>query len=146
MKKKLVLLVDDDPEDADLTLRAIGALLPYCEVVRAADGAEALDFLLGRGAHAGRDTAAIPALILLDIVMPRLGGLDLMKRLGREWADGLRRALVVVLSHSCDERDRKAAGSLGVRHYYRKPLTSADCADLVLRLRAYLEGAVTDAL
>ena len=115
-----VLLVEDNADDAALTLRALSRLEPAPAVVHVEDGAGALDFLFGGGAFAGRDTAAQPRLVLADLQMPRMDGVELLKRLR---ADPRTRAVpVVVLSSSREERDVAACIRLGANSYVLKPV------------------------
>jgi two-component system response regulator len=115
-----VLLVEDNADDAALTMRALSRLEPAPAVVHVEDGARALDFLFGGGAFAGRDTAIQPRLVLTDLQMPRMDGVELLKSLR---ADPRTRAIpVVVLSSSGEERDVAACIGHGANSYVLKPV------------------------
>lgn len=115
-----VLLVEDNADDAALTMRALSRLAPAPTVVHVDDGARALDFLFGGGAFAGRDTAIQPRLVLTDLQMPRMDGVELLKRLR---ADPRTRAIpMVVLSSSREERDVAVCIREGANSYVLKPV------------------------
>ena len=80
-ENKVILLVEDDPRDEALTLRALAMNIKDTEVAVVRDGAEALDFLLGTGAHAGRDTSVTPKVVLLDLKLPKIDGLEVLRRM-----------------------------------------------------------------
>ncbi|HMR67711.1 MAG TPA: response regulator, partial [Anaerolineae bacterium] len=104
VNEKVVLLVEDNPDDAELTLRAFRKNNLLNEVVVAQDGVEALDYLFGTGTYAGRDPLVLPQLVLLDLNLPRLGGLDVLRRIR---ADERTQLLpVVILTTSKEEQDR----------------------------------------
>ena len=84
MKDKIILLVEDNPDDVELTLRALKKNNILNEVVVARDGAEALDYLFGKGAYAGRDQGIMPAVVLLDLKLPRIDGLEVLERIRSE--------------------------------------------------------------
>jgi two-component system, response regulator len=118
--EKYILLVEDNPDDEALTLRALKKNNIANRMVVARDGAEALDFLFGRGAHAGRDTASLPTVMLLDLKLPKVDGLEVLKALR---ADERTRVLpVVVLTSSKEERDIVASYALGANSFIRKPV------------------------
>src|SRR6267378_3636328 len=79
--KRIILLVEDDPDELELTLRAFQGGLPADDIAVASDGVEALDYLFATGIHATRDPAEKPAVILLDLNLPRLGGIDVLKKI-----------------------------------------------------------------
>jgi two-component system response regulator len=135
MNDKTILLVEDNPDDEALTLRALRKANVRNEVVVARDGVEALDYLLGTGAHAGRDTRDVPQVVLLDLKLPRLDGLDVLRRLR---ADERTRLLpVVILTSSTEEEDRIAGYELGANSYVRKPVEFSQFADAVRQLGLY---------
>lgn len=120
MPNKLILLVEDNPDDEVLTLRALRKHNISSEVVVARDGVEALDFLFGTGAHAGRDLHLMPKLILLDLKLPKVDGLEVLRQL-RD-AQHTRLLPVVVFTSSNEEQDILECYNLGVNSYIRKPV------------------------
>ena len=111
MKTKQILLVEDNPDDVKLTMRALQKSKILNEVVVAQDGVEALDYLFGTGKFEGRDTKVVPQLILLDLKMPRMDGLEVLNRIR---ADERTKLLpVVVLTTSSEDRDRIESYNLG---------------------------------
>lgn len=132
---KAILLVEDNPDDVELTERAFRKNNICNEIVVMRDGVEALDYLFGTGAHAGRDARETPAVILLDLKLPRLGGLEVLQRLR---ADARTRLIpVVVLTSSDEERDLIESYSLGANSYVRKPVEFAAFLDAVRQLGLY---------
>lgn len=120
MNGKTILLVEDNPDDVALTLRAFQKNNITNEISVAADGAEALDYLFGTGRHAGRDTSVMPQLVLLDLKLPKLDGLEVLRRLR---ADERTKLLpVVILTSSKEERDLVESYRLGANSYVRKPV------------------------
>jgi two-component system response regulator len=115
-----ILLVEDNPDDVALTLRAFRKNHILNEIVVARDGVEALDYLFGTGAHAGRDTTVMPAIILLDLKLPRLDGLEVLRRMRGDQRTKLLR--VVVLTSSKEEQDVAQSYHLGATSYIRKPV------------------------
>lgn len=115
-----ILLVEDNPDDEALTLRAFGKNKIPNPVVVARDGVEALDYLFGTGAHAGRDLSVMPAVVLLDLKLPRIDGLEVLRRIRA----GEHTALlpVVVLTTSKEQQDISEAYHLGANSYIRKPV------------------------
>src|SRR5688572_2677208 len=103
MERKMILLVEDNPDDEALTLRAFKKNNIGNEIVVARDGVEALDFLFGTGAYEGRDTNDMPELILLDLKLPRLDGLEVLRRLRAD--DRAKLLPVVILTSSKEEQD-----------------------------------------
>ncbi|MGB0128055.1 MAG: response regulator [Rhodocyclaceae bacterium] len=115
-----ILLVEDNPDDEALTLRAFNKNRIANQVVVARDGVEALDFLFGTGAHAGRDTSVMPAVVLLDLKLPRIDGLEVLRRIRAE--ESTRLLPVVILTTSKEQQDILEAYSLGANSYIRKPV------------------------
>jgi len=115
-----ILLVEDNPDDEALTLRAFGKNKITNPVVVARDGVEALDYLFGSGAHAGRDTSVMPAVILLDLKLPRIDGLEVLRRIRAGENTSL--LPVVVLTTSKEQQDISEAYRLGANSYIRKPV------------------------
>jgi len=120
MPNRYILLVEDNPNDELLTRRAFAQSKMSEQLVVAHDGAEAIDFLLGTGVHAGRDARQTPSLILMDLKLPKLDGLEVLKRLR---ANEVTRDLpVIVLSTSDEEENVRESFQLGVNGYLRKPV------------------------
>jgi two-component system response regulator len=120
MNNKVILLVEDNPDDEALTVRALKKSNIANEVVVAHDGAEALEYLFGEGAHAGRDVTQMPQVVLLDLNLPKLDGLGVLRRIR---ADPRTRLLpVVILTSSNEEQDRVNGYGLGANSYVRKPV------------------------
>jgi two-component system response regulator len=117
---KTILLVEDNPSDADLTRRALFRGHISNELVVAEDGQEALDYLLGEGAFAGRAVSETPAVILLDLKLPKIPGLEVLRLIRADAR--LRRVPVVILTSSKEEEDVGAGYDLGVNSYVRKPV------------------------
>jgi two-component system response regulator len=120
MSADTILLVEDDDDDADLMKRAFAAARIANAVVRARDGVEALDYLLARGAHAGRPRDVLPVVVLLDLKLPRVGGLEVLKQI-RE-TEHTKLLPVVILTSSDEDRDRLAAYTHHANSYVRKPV------------------------
>ncbi len=132
---KHILLVEDNPDDVKLTLRALknNRVANVVQVVR--DGVEAIDYLLGSGAFAGRDTSIMPQVILLDLKMPRMDGLEVLRRIR---ADERTRLLpIVILTTSNEERDRIESYQLGANSYIRKPVDFKQFSEAVKQLGLY---------
>jgi two-component system, response regulator len=120
VKPLTILLVEDNPDDAELALRAFAEAKVTNPLVHVQDGVEALDYLFGRGAFSTRDPANVPVLVLLDLRLPRLDGLDVLRAIR---ADELTRHIpVVMLTSSNHQRDRTAAYDLHVNSYVQKPI------------------------
>ncbi|MBI3995172.1 MAG: response regulator [Nitrospirae bacterium] len=135
MNDKTILLVEDNPDDEALTMRALRQHRIRNEVVVARDGVEALEYLFGAGRHAGRDMSDMPEVILLDLKLPRMDGLEVLRRLR---ADARTRLLpVVVLTSSNEERDIIESYRLGANSYVRKPVDFVQFSDAVLQLGLY---------
>jgi two-component system response regulator len=115
-----ILLVEDNPDDVDLTLRALDKNRISNEVVVVRDGREALDYLFARGPYASRDPADLPALMLLDLNLPKVSGLEVLRAIRAD--DRTRRLLVVVLTTSGEERDVCESYDRGANSYVRKPV------------------------
>ena len=131
----MILLVEDNADDEVLTLRALKKNNIGNEVAVARDGVEALDYLFGTGAYEGRDLTSMPNLILLDLKLPKLDGLEVLKRLR---ADERTRLLpVVILTSSKEEQDRIAGYGLGANSYVRKPVDFNQFIEAVRQLGLY---------
>jgi two-component system response regulator len=135
MSTGTILLVEDNPDDVDLTLRAFQKNNIANEVIVARDGVEALDYLFARGSHANRDPARSPSVVLLDLKLPRLDGLEV---LGQIRADGRTKLLpVVILTSSKEEQDLIKGYALGANSYIRKPVDFAQFMEAVRQLGLY---------
>ncbi|MBL8502952.1 MAG: response regulator [Rhodocyclaceae bacterium] len=115
-----ILLVEDNPDDEALTLRAFNKNRIGNQVVVARDGVEALDYLFGNGHHAGRDLAVQPAVVLLDLKLPRIDGLEVLRRIRANERTSL--LPVVILTTSKEQQDIYEGYSLGANSYIRKPV------------------------
>jgi two-component system response regulator len=120
MTAPIILLVEDSEDDAELTLRAFKSAQIGNPVFRVADGVEALDYLFARGRHAGRNAADLPAVMLLDLNLPRLGGLEVLAAIRKD--ERTKRLPVVVLTSSTEDRDRFAAYDHYANSYVQKPV------------------------
>jgi two-component system response regulator len=119
MDNRVILLVEDNPDDVVLTLRAFKKTHILNPVVVARDGVEALDYLFGTGAHAGQEPP-LPAIVLLDLKLPRVDGLEVLRRIRAE--PRTRMLSVVMLTSSVEEQDIVQSYSLGANSYIRKPV------------------------
>ncbi len=135
MSTKVILLVEDNPDDQLLTLRALKKTGVRNEVVLAHDGVEALDYVFASGSHSGRDPTVMPQLILLDLKLPRVGGLEVLKRLRSD--ERTRRLPVVILTSSREQRDMLDGYGLGANSYVRKPVDFEQFVSAVELLRRY---------
>lgn len=135
MIKRNILLVEDNPDDVALTLRALKKNNIANEVVVAKDGVEALDYLFGEGSYAGRDANNVPAVILLDLKLPRIDGLEVLERLRKDERTNF--APVVVLTSSREEQDLVRSYKLGANSYIRKPVDFTQFSEAVRQLGLY---------
>ena len=135
MSTKVILLVEDNPDDELLTLRALKKSGVSSEVVVAHDGVEALDYLFASGPYSGRDTAVMPQLILLDLKLPKVDGLEVLKRLRSD--ERTRRLPVVILTSSREQQDMLDGYGLGANSYIRKPVDFEQFISAVEQLRLY---------
>ncbi len=132
---KMILLVEDNPDDEMLTIRALKKNNILNEVVVARDGVQALDFLFGEGEHTGRDISNQPQVILLDLKLPKIDGLEVLKRIR---ADERTKLLpVVILTTSNEQRDMVSSYELGANSYIRKPVDFDQFMDAVKQLGLY---------
>jgi two-component system response regulator len=135
MTNKAILLVEDNPDDELLTLRALKKNNVTGEVVVARDGVEALDYLFGAGEYAGRDTGVMPQVILLDLKLPKVDGLEVLRRLR---ADERTRLLpVVILTSSGEQQDMLDGYGYGANSYVRKPINFEQFVWAVEQLKLY---------
>ncbi|HKQ86180.1 MAG TPA: response regulator [Candidatus Acidoferrales bacterium] len=135
METRPILLIEDNPDDEALTLRALQKNNIKNEVVIARDGAEALDYLFGTGTHARRDTRVMPHVILLDLKLPKVSGFEVLKALRSDPRTKL--LPVVILTSSNEERDRIEGYGLGANSYVRKPVEFGSFIEAVRHLGLY---------
>ena len=132
---KSILLVEDNPDDAALTLRAFKRSHVVNPINVARDGIEALDFLFARGDYSNRSQEALPALIILDLKLPKLDGLGVLQAIRED--ERTRLLPVVILTSSKEEQDLIAGYSLGANSYVRKPVDFAEFLEAVKVLGIY---------
>jgi two-component system, response regulator len=132
---KIILLVEDNPDDELLTLRAFKKCNIKNHVIVARDGVEALEWLFGEGEHAGRDTNVMPQVILLDLKLPRLDGLEVLKRIRKDPRTEL--LPVIVLTSSKQDEDLLKSYELGANSYVRKPVEFERFLEAVANLGLY---------
>lgn len=130
-----ILLVEDNPDDRDLTLRVLHRHLLANEVVSVDDGAQALDYLFATGAYADRDPSLLPRLVLLDLKLPKVSGLEVLAKIRAD--ERTRRLPVVILTSSAEEQDIVASYNLGANSYVRKPVVFGEFAEAVRQLGLY---------
>jgi two-component system response regulator len=134
MGTNVILLVEDNPDDSELALRAFARAQVKCDVVLARDGVEALDYLLGTGSETA-PPAPLPDVVLLDLKLPRIDGLDVLRRLRAETRT--RHLPVIVLTSSEREDDIAASYALGANSYLRKPVEFARFSEVARQIGAY---------
>lgn len=130
-----ILLVEDNPDDVELTRIAFAEAGIDSRLVVVRDGAEALDYLFARGAHAGRDPAALPAIVLLDLNLPKLDGREVLQGIRSD--PRTRQLPVVVLTTSDEPFDVEASYALGVNSYIRKPVDFDQFVAVVKQIGLY---------
>lgn len=135
MRTRRILLVEDNPDDVALTLRALRAHRVANEVVVAEDGVEALDYLFGEGKYAGRDVRDLPVVVLLDLKLPRVDGLEVLRRVRAD--ERTRLVPVVILTSSREEQDLVASCASGANSYVRKPVDFNQFVEAVRQLGLY---------
>src|ERR1700749_2417038 len=135
MDDMMILVVEDNPDDEEMTLRSLSqaGLANDVEVVR--DGAEALDFLFGIGSHAGPDTKSMPTGGLLDLKLPKLNGIDVLNRMRQD--DRTRAIPVVILTSSSEDEDMIRSYNSGANSSVRKPIVFSDFVGVVSQLGMY---------
>lgn len=132
---KVILLVEDNPDDVALALRAFRKSNFNNEVVVAHDGVEALEYLLATGTHAGRDSSVMPQLVLLDINLPRVNGIEILHALRSN--EKTRLIPVVILTSSTEERDLMVGYELGANSYIRKPVDFVQFTESIRQVGQY---------
>jgi len=131
----MILLVEDNPDDEALTLRALAKNNIRNDVIVTRDGVEALDFLFRTGSHAGRDLSVMPQVVLLDLKLPKIDGLEVLRRLRLH--ENTRLLPVVILTSSIEEQDRFSGYGLGANSYVRKPVDFGEFLEAVRQLGLY---------
>lgn len=135
MKEKMILLVEDNPDDEALTIRALKKNNIGNELVVVRDGAEALDFLFCTGAYAAREIKDLPQIVLLDINLPKIDGLEVLRRIRSNQATSL--LPVVILTSSKEQQDIVNGYTLGANSYVRKPVDFNQFVEAVRQLGLY---------
>jgi len=135
MDKKTILLVEDNPDDQDLTLRALKKNKIMNEVIVASDGAEALDYLFRSGKYTDREPKKLPEVILLDLKLPKIDGLEVLERIRENERTKL--LPVVILTSSTEENDLIDSYKLGANSYIRKPVDFKKFTEAVGQLGLY---------
>ena len=134
-ENRVILLVEDNPGDEALTLRALKKNNIHNEVVVARDGVEAIDYLFGTGAYAGRDMRLLPELVLLDLKLPKVDGLEVLQRIRGD--ERTRLLPVIMLTSSLEDRDILESYSKGCNSYVRKPVDFNEFTEAVRQLGLY---------
>ncbi len=135
MPDRIILLVEDNPADVALTLRALKKANIANELIVAHDGVEALDYLFGTGQYSGRDTSVLPVVILLDLKLPKIDGIEVLKRLRTEPRTKL--LPVVILTSSKEQTDVATCYEYNCNSYVRKPVDFNQFAEAVKQLGLY---------
>ena len=138
MNDQLVLVVEDNPDHLELTVLTLEELGVNAEIAVARDGAQALDYLFGQGSHAGRDTRKQPSFVLLDMKLPKLSGLDVLRKVRSNPLTAL--VPVVMLTSSSEHSDMVACYQSGANGFVRKPVDFGDLTEKLNRLQAYWLG------
>ena len=135
MHEHVILLVEDNSSDEELTLRALRKSKIMNEVIVTRDGSEALDFLLGKGSYAGRDTNDVPQVVLLDLNLPKISGIDVLRAIREN--EATKPLPVVILTSSKEDKDLSACYALGANSYIVKPVDFVQFAESVRQLGMY---------
>ena len=135
---KIILLIEDNKDDVALTLRALKKNNILNEVRAIGDGAEALDYLFGQGKHVGREANALPAVVLLDLKLPKVGGIEVLQRLRAN--DKTKLLPIVILTSSKEEQDMINGYKFGANSYIRKPVDFTQFTQAVQQLGLYWLG------
>lgn len=132
---RIILLVEDNPDDVELTLRALKQYNIRNEISVVRDGAEALDYLFATGAYSDRDTSVMPAIVILDLKLPRVDGLEVLQRMRADERTKL--VPVVILTSSKEEKDIVNGYKFGANSYIRKPVDFTQFVEAARQLGLY---------
>ena len=135
MSERYILLVEDNPDDEELTLLSLRKNNLAHEIVVVRDGVEAIDFLFGNGQYAGRDVSSVPTVILLDLKLPKVDGLEILQKCKSD--PRTRHIPIVVLTSSREEQDLAQSYNYGVNSYVVKPVDFPQFSDAVRQLGLY---------
>lgn len=135
MRNKVILLVEDNPNDVELTLRAFERSQILNEIVVVRDGEQAIQYLFSIGPHADRDPAMMPEVVLLDMKLPKIDGLGVLRRMRAD--ERTRRVPVVMLTSSKEEKDVVSSYDLGANSFVRKPVDFGEFVDAAKHLGIY---------
>jgi two-component system response regulator len=135
MSEKVILLVEDNQDDEELAVLAFERSRIANQMVVVRDGQEALDYFFGTGANGGRGAGVLPQVVLLDLKLPKVSGLEVLRRLRAD--PRTRRLPVVVLTSSKEEQDMLESYDLGANSYVRKPVDFARFAEAIHQLQLY---------
>jgi two-component system response regulator len=135
MTEKIILLVEDNPDDVELTIRAFKRNNIGNKVIVAKDGVEALDYLFGTGMYAGQDVKEMPVVLLLDLKLPKIDGMEVLKRIRQDNRTKL--IPVVILTSSAEQKDVIDGYSLGANSYVRKPVNFEQFVEAIKHLGLY---------
>lgn len=138
MKDQLILVVEDNPDHLELTVLTLREQGVNAEIAVARDGAQALDFLFGQGAHAGRDTQRQPAFVLLDLKLPKLSGLDVLRSVRANPLTSL--VPVLMLTSSSEQSDILACYESGANSFIRKPVDFGEFTEKLNTLHSFWLG------
>lgn len=135
MHERRILLVEDNPDDVELTLRALKKNKIISKIMVARDGVEALDYLFATGSHAGRDVKKVPTVVLLDLKLPRVDGMEVLRRIRSD--DHTKLLPVVILTSSKEEQDLINGYRLGASSYIQKPVDFERFSEAVRQIGLY---------
>lgn len=135
MNRKIILLVEDNQDDEELTVLAFQQGNLANKVVVARDGAEALEYLFGKGSYEGRDVSELPQIMLLDLKLPKIDGLEVLRRIRDD--ERTRRLPVIILTSSREDQDVIESYNLGANSYIRKPVDFVQFAEAIRQLQLY---------
>ena len=135
MEERIILLVEDNPDDVDLTLRALKKNNITNKIIIAKDGVEALDYLNGTGMYAGRDAKELPVVIMLDLKLPKMNGLEVLRNIRQNELNRL--IPVVILTSSAEQKDVVEGYRLGANSYIRKPVDFEQFVEAIKILGLY---------